>query len=121
MKINKSRSHVRMTGGGKLTEVIAFYMIMVQVLSLNTRGLKGENKQINLSLYARLQRADIILLQVTNLPDFSVLQSVDMYEFKHNPSVQTSSGTSIAFHKSIKQSIVIHTHEILVNGYLQTC
>jgi hypothetical protein len=79
-----------MAEGGKLIEVIEFYIIMVQVLLLNTRGLKGENKQINLSLYARRQRADIILLHETNLPDFFILQSMDMYEFKHNPSVQTS-------------------------------
>jgi hypothetical protein len=39
---------------------------MVHLLSLNTQGIKGEDKQINLALYAKRQRADI-LLQETNL------------------------------------------------------
>jgi hypothetical protein len=37
---------------------------MVKVLTLNTRGIKGEEKQINLALYSKRQRADILLLQV---------------------------------------------------------
>jgi hypothetical protein len=41
--------------------------LMVKVLTLNTQGIKGEAKHIHLALYAKRQRADILLLQEIKL------------------------------------------------------
>jgi hypothetical protein len=94
---------------------------MVHLLSLNTQGIKGEDKQINLALYAKRQRADILLLQETNLTHCAVLPTLCMYHFLQNPTDRSASGTAIALHTQLLPHIVIHSHWVLVKGNLQTC
>jgi hypothetical protein len=52
---------------------------VVKVLTLNTRGIKEEEKQINLDLCAKGQGANILLFQESNLSDISVLPNLSLY------------------------------------------
>jgi exonuclease III len=94
---------------------------MVKVLTLNTRSIKGGEKQIQLALYAKRQKADILLLQETNLSDIAVLPRLPCYNIIQNPAIQLGSGTAIAIHAELQPHISIHSHHNLITGYLQTC
>ena len=96
-------------------------LIMVKVLTLNTRSIRGETKQIQLALYAKRQKADILLLQETNLPDITDLPALHQYNIIQNPAIQVSSGTAICISTSLHSHITIHSQQNLVPGYLQTC
>jgi exonuclease III len=94
---------------------------MVKVLTLNTRSIKGEEKQIQLAVYAKRQKADILLLQETNLSDTAVLPGLPLYNIIQNPAIQVGSGATVATHAELQPHILLHSHHTLVLGYLQTC
>jgi exonuclease III len=94
---------------------------MVNVLMLYTRGIKGKVKQIKLALYAKRQKAQILLLQETNLSQISELPGLPQYITIQNIATQVGSGTAIALHKDLQPHMKAHSHQNLVTGYLQTC
>jgi exonuclease III len=96
-------------------------IIMVKVLTLNVRGIKGPEKQNHLALYAKRQRADILLLQETNLPDITDLPTLHQYNIIQNPAIHASSGTAIGISTQLQLHIMIHSQHNLIPGYLQTC
>jgi exonuclease III len=51
-------------------------LIMVKILTLNVRGIRGLEKQNHLAIYIKRQRADILLLQETNLPERASLPTL---------------------------------------------
>jgi hypothetical protein len=69
---------------------------------LNTRGIKGEVKQIKLALYAERQKAQILLLQETNLSQISELPGLPQYITIQNVATQVGSGTAVALHKDLQ-------------------
>jgi exonuclease III len=94
---------------------------MVKFLTLNTRSIKGEAKQIQLALYIKRQKADILLLQETNLFEIAALPQLPLYTVIQNPAIKLGSGTAIAIRTELENHITIHSHHNLVTGYLQTC
>jgi exonuclease III len=94
---------------------------MVKILTLNVRGIKGLEKQNHLALYAKRQRADILLLQETNLPDIKDLPALHQYNIIQNPAIHVSSRTAICISTSLHSHITIHSEHNLIPGYLQTC
>jgi exonuclease III len=70
---------------------------MVKILALNVRGIKGQEKQNYLALYAKRQRADVLLLQETNLPDIADLQTLHQYNIFQNPAIHASSEQPLAY------------------------
>jgi exonuclease III len=96
-------------------------IIMVKVLTVNVRGIKGIEKQTHLALYAQRQRADILLLQETNLSDTAPLTALQQYHVIQNPAIQAGAGTAIALHTKLHAQFLIHSQQNLVTGYLQTC
>jgi exonuclease III len=95
---------------------------MAKVLTLNTRSIKGEVKQTHVAIYAKRQRAYILLLQETNLSDTAVLPGLTLNNIIQNPAIQVGLETAVATHAELQQQhILIHLHHTLVPGYLQTC
>jgi hypothetical protein len=70
-----------------LTSVFCFF-IMVKVLTLNSRSIKGEEKQIQLALHAKQQKTHILLLKETYLSDIAVLPGLTLYNIIQNPAIQ---------------------------------
>jgi exonuclease III len=94
---------------------------MIKILTLNTRSIKGETKQIQLAAYAKRQKADILLLQETNVLDITALPGLPMYMVIQNPAIQLEPRIATAILTELKPHLLIHSHHALVTGYLQTC
>jgi exonuclease III len=94
---------------------------MVKVLTLNVRGIKATEKQHYLAIYAQRQKADILLLQETNLSDTALTSTLHPYHIIINPAIQSGSGTALAIHVRLHPHTHLHAQQILVPGYLQSC
>jgi exonuclease III len=55
-----------------------------------------------------------------NLTHCAVLSTLCKNHFLQNPTDRSASGTAIALHTQFLPHIVIHSHCVLVKGYLQT-
>jgi hypothetical protein len=68
---------------------------MVEVLTLKTRGIKGEQNRPK-------RRADILLLQETNLSTISELPGLPTYKIIQNTAIQVGSGAAIVIFEEIQ-------------------
>jgi exonuclease III len=96
---------------------------MVKILTLNVRGIKGQEKQNHLALYAKRQRVDILLLQETNLPDTADLQTLHQYTLFQNPAIHAISGAAIGIYTQLQPHITLYQViylSIYLSDYLNT-
>jgi exonuclease III len=91
--------------------------IIAKVLTLNTRSIKGEGEQIQLALYAKRQKADILLLQETNISDIAELPELPFYNVIQNTAIQVGSGTAIIILAELQFHMSIHSHHNIITSY----
>lgn len=95
-------------------------LAMLNILSLNAKGLVSENKQLCLQQYAQNLNSSLLFLQETNLSASSPISRAVDYTFFVNPPVQPASGVAIAFKKQLLHQTKIIQEATPVPGYLQT-